>query len=283
MSRAVVIAVVSDIHAGSAVALAPPTVPLDDGGIYRASKAQCWLWDNWQDYLRQVDAARQREDAELYCVFNGDLVDGQVKGSTQILSANPNAQAQVWNEAVRIPLALTPERLVVVRGTEAHTGNSAASEERIADGLRRDKRPIIVASDTTMASWWHWRAEIQGIRLDVTHHGRTGLREHTRGGAAVLHAHDILLSHVKAGHPFPHLCLRGHYHKFNDSHDACPVRVLTTGAWQLATSHVKRIAADSLSDIGGAIVIIRNGEYEVRKVHYRPERGPVWTPEQAAA
>ena len=78
MSRAVVIAVVSDIHAGSAVALAPPTVPLDDGGIYRASKAQCWLWDNWQDYWRQVDAARQREDAELYCVFNGDLVDGQV-------------------------------------------------------------------------------------------------------------------------------------------------------------------------------------------------------------
>lgn len=277
--RPVVIAHVSDVHAGSAVALCPERVPLDDGGEYVASKAQRWLFQCWRDFWGIVDDTRQKEDADLLAALNGDLVDGQVKQSTQILSANPNAQASVVNSALAIPLALKPERIVVVRGTGAHVGNSACSEERIADGLRRDKRPIITDPDSGTASWWHWRAVIQGVRLDVTHHGRTGLREHTRGSAAVLHAHDILLSHVKAGHDYPHLCLRGHHHKFNDSHDACPVRVVTSGAFQLQTEYVKKVAADSLSDIGGIIVVIRNGEYDVRKVRFFPERGPVWRPE----
>jgi hypothetical protein len=86
-----------------------------------------------------------------------------------------------------------------------------------------------------MASWWHLRMEVNGVLIDVAHHGRTGQREHTRASQAVLHAHDILLSHVKNGDRPPDLCIRGHYHKFNDSHDACPVRVITTGAWQLQT------------------------------------------------
>ena len=65
-SRPVVIGIVSDVHAGSAVALCPPQVPLDDGGMYCASKAQSWLWENWGDFWKQVDTTRQKEDAELY-------------------------------------------------------------------------------------------------------------------------------------------------------------------------------------------------------------------------
>jgi hypothetical protein len=168
--------------------------------------------------------------------------------------------------------------MFVIRGTEAHVGISASSEERIARGLQKDGRPIHGDPDTGTDSWWHMRAEIQGIRLDVAHHGRTGQREHTRASQAVLHAHDILLSHVKAGDDYPHLCLRGHHHKFNDSADACPVRVLTSGAWQLGTSHVHKIATDSLADIGGHIIVIRDGRYEVSNVHFQPKRGAIWRP-----
>lgn len=274
--KPVVLACVSDIHAGGTTALCPDKITLDDGGEYHASKAQRWLFQCWRDYWARVAERRDRLGAELYAVFNGDMVEGDHHRTTQILSGNPNAQAAVVNAAMAVPLALKPHRLVFVRGTEAHVGQSASAEERIADGLRRDKRPVVEEPETRTASWWHWRAEIQGVRLDVTHHGRTGQREHTRGGAAVLHAHDILLSHVKAKHPPPDLCLRAHYHKFNDSHDACPVRVVTTGAWQLATSHVHKIAADSLADIGGAIVVIQAGGYELEKVRFYPDRGPVW-------
>jgi hypothetical protein len=254
-------------------------VPLDDGGEYRASKAQRWLFGNWEMFwTKEVAKARDAEDAELYAIFNGDLVEGAHHGTTQILSENPNAQAAVVNAAMALPLSLKPDRLVFTRGTEAHVGKSACAEERIADGLRRDKRPVIVEPETNTASWWHWRAEIQGVRIDVTHHGRSGLREHTRAGGIALYAHDILLSHVKAGHPYPHLCLRGHHHKTDDSYDACPVRVHRTGAWQLQTAHVKKIAADSIADVTGAIITIRNGEYELRRVEYKPERGPIWRP-----
>jgi hypothetical protein len=279
LSTRYVVAVVSDVHAGGTTALCPESVPLDDGGEYRASKAQLWLMQCWQDYWADVAATRENEKAILIAVFNGDLVDGAHHKTTQILSENPNAQAAVVNAAMAIPLALKPDHLVIVRGTEAHVGQSGSAEERIADGLRRDKRPIITEPESKTASWWHWRAEIEGVRLDVTHHGRTGQREHTRGSAAILHAHDILLAHVKQNHLPPHLCLRGHYHKFNDSGDACPTRVVTTGAWQLGTSFVKKVAADSLADVGGAIVTIQDGAYDVRKVHFKPEtRGPVWRP-----
>lgn len=269
------LAVVSDIHAGSTVALCPPSVSLDDGGYYHASKAQAWLWECWEKFWQTVAERRDAEGARLIIVFNGDAVDGDHHNTSQILSRNPNAQAAVVNACMAIPLALKPDRLLFIRGTEAHVGGSASAEERIADGLSRDKRPVIRDDATENASWWHYKGECDGVRLDITHHGRTGQREHTRGGAAVLHAHDILLSHVKRNELPPHLCLRGHYHKFNDSGDACPVRVITTGAWQLKTAYVHKVAADSLADVGGAIVRIENGKYTVDKIQYHPDPAPL--------
>jgi hypothetical protein len=275
--RPVVLAVVSDLHAGSTVALCPEKIALDDGGEYHASKAQRWLWQCWLDYWRQVHETREWYGADLYAIFNGDLIDGDHHNTSQILSRNPNAQAAALNAAMRVPLDLSPDKIFIVRGTEAHVGQSASGEERIADGLRRDKRPIQGDPETGTASWWHLRMDVQGVRIDVTHHGRTGQREHTRMSAAVLHAHDILLTHVKSGDPAPHLCLRGHYHRFNDSHDACPTRVITTGAWQLKTGFVHKVAADSLADVGGLIAVIENGElHEPKKIHFKAERGPVW-------
>lgn len=273
----VVLACVSDIHAGSTVALCPDEIALDDGGSYRASLAQRWLWQCWRDYWERVEAVRAAHPgASLYQVFNGDAVDGNHHGTTQILSGNPVAQAAVVNAAMRVPLSLSPDRLFFIRGTEAHVGASGNAEERIADGLRRDKRPVEGDPETGTASWWHLRAEIEGVRLDIAHHGRTGQREHTRASAAVLHAHDVFLSHAKRKEPAPDLCLRAHYHRFNDSYDACPTRVVTTGAWQLKTSYVHKVAADTMADIGGVIVVIEDGTYSLEKVQFHASRGHVW-------
>ena len=278
-SKRYVVAQVSDVHAGGATALCPDSVPLDDGGFYVPSKLQRWLFQGWEFYWNRVATVVDDLNAELIVLFNGDLVDGQVKHTPQVVNANPNAQAQIVNACIAIPLALKPRHIVIVRGTEAHVGQQGSAEERIADGLRRDKRPVVIDPDTNTSSWWHWRAEVEGVRLDATHHGRTGLREHTRGSQAVLHAHDVLLAHVKDGHPHPHLCFRSHHHKFNDSGESCPTRVITSGAWQYPTSYVKKVAADSLTDIGGWIVPIQDGAYDLEKVHIKPEsRGPVWRP-----
>lgn len=273
----VVIGVVNDVHAGSTVAICPDHIRLDDGGEYHASVPQRWLFNEcWQDFWQRVADRRTAVKASLYHIFNGDLVEGQHHGTTQVLNGNPNAQAAALAEIMRTPLAQTPDRLYIVRGTGAHTGPSSASEERYADGLRRDKRPIVSDPDTGNASFWHLRLDVQGVLLDVAHHGRTGQREHTRAGAAALHAHDVALSHWKRGDRVPNLCLRAHYHRFNDSHDAVPqCRVVTNGAWQLKSEYVHKVAADSMADIGGLIVTIDGGEYTVEKVHYPYARGSI--------
>jgi hypothetical protein len=226
-----------------------------------------------------VAAVRDEYGAELYIVANGDLVEGDHHRTVQILSGNLQAQAAVIDAAMKVPLSLSPSKLWVIRGTEAHVGQSASAEESIAKGLRKDKRPIVSDLETGTASTWHLRMELHGKLIDIAHHGRTGQREHTRGSAAVLHAHDILLSHVKNGDRPPDLCLRAHYHKFNDSGDSCPTRVVTSGAWQLATGHVRKVATDSLADIGGVIALVRpDRAIDVEKVHYRAQRAPVWRP-----
>jgi hypothetical protein len=277
MGRPILLACVSDVHAGGTTALCPDKITLDDGGEYHASKAQRWLMQCWRDYWALIAAKREAFNAELYVVFNGDAVEGDHHKTTQIMSANPNAQAAAWDAAISVPLDLKPDHIVVIRGTAAHVGNSASAEERIANGLRKDKRPIIGDPDTGTASWWHWRPELEGVRLDFTHHGRMGRLPRTRGSQLVLYAWDITDEHVQSGDPVPHLAFRAHNHKRGDSGNAAPVRVVATGAWQLGTEHVKKVAADSLADIGGAYVLLQDGDYDVKQVTFKPER-PIWRP-----
>ncbi len=278
MSKPVLLAVVSDVHAGGTTAVCPAEITLDDGGKYTASKAQNWLWECWLDYWRKVETQRAALNADLVVLFNGDAVEGHHHKTTQVASGNPNAQAAIWTEVIRVPLALKPKHIVMTRGTAAHVGESACAEERIADGLRRDKRPIVSDVATGAASLWHWYADIAGVRIDATHHGRIGQREHTRASQLALYAHDVHLSYTKRGELPPHLAFRGHNHKFADSYDACAPRVIATGAWQLGTGHVHKVAPDSIADIGGAICVIRDGAYTVDKVQYQAERSATWRP-----
>ena len=271
------IAVVNDLHAGSTVAICPPRIELDDGGAYEASKAQRWLWQSWGAYWDAVEAKRRELGARLFIVFNGDLFDGDHHNTPQILSRNPEAQSAVLRECLAIPLSLNPDKLFFVRGTEAHVGKSASGEEGVARRLRDDGKPVQGDPAAGTASWWHLRMDVDGIRFDVAHHGRTGHRAHTEGNAANLYAHDILLQHIKDGDRPPDIALRAHYHRFNDSYDMCPVRVITNGAWQLKTGFVHKVAADSMSHIGGLMAWVRDGKYGVEKIHYKAERGPVWS------
>lgn len=275
-TRPTLVAVVNDVHCGGTTALCPARISFDDGGEYVASKAQVWLWDCWRDYWATVEKRCDALDAELYVIFNGDLVEGDHHRTTQILSGNPNSQAAVLNAAMAIPLALKPNRIVITRGTGAHVGSSACAEERIADGLRRDKRPIISNVESGTASHWHWYANIHGVTLDVTHHGRIGQREHTRASQTAAYAHDIHLAYTKRGERPPDLALRAHNHKWADSFDACKPRVVGVGAWQLGTEHVHKVAPDSLADIGGVIITIERGEYALDKIKYEPARSIAW-------
>lgn len=276
-SQPIVLGIASDIHAGGTTAACPPEVMLDDGGSYHFSKTQAWLFQCLGDFWNRVSAVRDQSGARLFAVLNGDLVEGHHHRTSQVLSSNPIAQRRVNAACMQLMLDTNPEKLLVVRGTDAHAGESAHSEEAIAEGLA-EKWPVVRDPDTGSFSWRHLKMELQGVRLDIGHHGRAGFREHTRMNAVAMYAHDIILAHVKRGEPWPHLCVRAHHHRFADSSNAAPTRVLTSGAFQFKTGFGYKIALDTLTDIGGYIIVIERGEYEVIPVQFTPEPQTIWRP-----
>jgi len=276
--RPVVLAITSDQHCGSTVALCPPTIALDDGGEYHASKAQQWLWQGWRAYWDRVAELRAEYDADLYAVFNGDLVDGNHHGTTQILSGNPNAQAAVVDACMKVPLALNPDRLWFIRGTDAHVGQSGNAEERIASGLSKDKRPVVRDETRGTASHWHVKLDVQGVRFDFAHHGRVGTRPWTKPNVTANLAAEIFYDHAASGQQHPHLAVRSHMHQWVDTYDQHPVRVIQLAAWQLATSFIHRIAPGKLGDVGGIICVVQDGALTVEKVKFTPDPTPTWRP-----
>lgn len=276
--RAVVIAISSDHHCGSTVAIAPPRIGLDDGGEYLASRAQQWLWESWLAFNTRVAAVRDEHDALLYTVFNGDFVDGNHHATTQILSGNPAVQAAVVDAVIRPVLELKPDRMWILRGTDAHVGQSGNAEERIASGLWKDKRPVVRDEARDTASHWHVKLDVQGVRFDFAHHGRVGTRPWTKPNVTANLAAEIFYDHAASGQPHPHLAIRSHMHQWVDTHDQHPTRVIQTAAWQLATSFIHRIAPGKLADVGGVICVVRNGELSVEKVKFTPDPTPTWRP-----
>lgn len=272
--RKVIIAIVSDVHAGSTVAVCPPKIEMDDGGEYVASKVQRWLWQEWLAFWDKVrDVSR---GADLYTVVNGDLTEGFHHGTTQILTANPTAQSRVVDACMGPILETNPAKMFFVRGTAAHVGKSAAYEERIALGLSKDKRPVQKDPDTGTASWWNLQMEVQGVRLSFAHHGRMGQRPWTKHNIPALLAHQIFMEHATRELPHPHIAVRSHFHTYVDTCQSSPVRLIQTPAWQLHTEHAWKVVPENVADIGGVIVTIENGKYEITPVLSKPQRGTIW-------
>jgi len=274
--RPLVLAITSDQHCGSTVALCPPKIQLDDGGEYHASVPQQWLWGRWLAFWQRAEAVRRSVGGTFLQVYNGDLTEGDHHKTTQILSGNPTAQAAVVNEVLRVPLALKPDGIVGIRGTEAHVGPSGAFEERIFTGLRKDGWPVIREPLTGNGSHWHWTMTHQGVRLDIAHHGKFGSRPSTKMNTVVALAFDIFTRHALAGRPHPHLAVRSHMHQFGDTGSIYPTRLIQMPAWQLATAYIHRLNAGAIADVGGVIVTIVDGRLEVEPVIYHPEATPDW-------
>ena len=267
-----VLAVVSDIHCGSTVAMVPPEgVRLDDGGTYHPSKAQLWLWNCWEDFWNRVAAERRRLKADLYILYNGDLYEGDHHHTTQIVSANPETQDYLASRVFGLPRKLRPKHQFVIRGTEAHVGTAGATEEAFARTINATKDE---ENDTW--SWWHFKGEIAGVIVEAQHHGKFGRLPWTGANALNQQAAHVFMEYAKRGERHPDLVFRSHMHRWGDSYKAQPVRLIQTPAWQLKTAFAHKVAPNSPPDIGGIVCVLRNGKAEVEEHLYEPERSEPW-------
>ena len=285
-----VIAICGDTHCGSTVGLCPPEgMELDDGGLYETSEAQHWLWAQWVDGWKQAKRIIRKSPFEL--VLNGDLIDGDHHRTSQIASVLTGIHLRCAVDSLREPLALKPSAVHVMRGTPSHVGRSAEVEEGIARVLRAEGWPVKMDPNTGKASSYRRRLDVDGVRLDIAHHGRMGQRAHTKGSYSKLYAFDVfaeqmleMYTAMKAEpdsiadvfHSMrpPDIAIRSHNHKFMDSgpdHRGV-TRLISMPAFQFATEFVYRIAAESLADIGIVVIVIEDGRYEVHPILFPAAR-----------
>lgn len=277
------IAALSDLHAGSTVAVAPPEpIELDDGGHYLPNKAQKWMWGLWEDawgefYGRMLD--RYQPDTQTL-VLNGDMVDGDHHRTPQIVSPLEGIHFRIAHECLkRGPMQHGFDRVHMIRGTESHVGRGAGMEEGLARALMKQHGfPIVEDPDTgTATSYWR-RIDIDGVRIDVRHHGRMGQRAHTKDSYIRWYAQDIWLSHIRDGDEPPDLALRSHFHQYADSGRMHKVRtrVVALPAWQLLTAYTHRITVEELGELGIVVFVVRDGQLlEPEPCLYSPERPTV--------
>jgi hypothetical protein len=250
----------------------PPEIPLDDGQKLLASPAQGYLWEHWNAYWGRAEVLRDAHHAQLVAGFNGDLTEGYHHGTTQVVSANPTSQAAIVDALMQVPMRLAPDKLFFIRGTEAHVGKSAAYEERAAKGLHKDGRPVILDPDTGNASHWSLTLDVQGKLINFEHHGRMGQRPWTKPNIVANYAAEIFYEYAARGERHPDLAIRSHLHRYVDTYDQHPVRVIQTPAWQLATAFTYRLSTPALADIGGLLILVKDGEITVEKYLAQPKR-----------
>ena len=247
-----------DTHIGSTVALCKPTVELDDGGTYHASRAQRVLYTTWHKLIDMV-----KPDTTV--ILNGDLVETDTKHrSYQIITRNRTTLRRLANDVLD-ELVSKCAAVYVIRGTEAHAGKSASMDDAIGEDF---DAPGHTAGSH---SWWYLPLEVEGVRLDIAHHASMSGLPWNKNSANIL-ASKIMFSAADRGERPPNLVIRSHMHRWSDSYDTFGTRALQLPAWTFATAHTERINPGAIAEIGAAFVTIDKGAYEIDKFKAEPEK-----------
>lgn len=282
-----------DQHAGSTVGLLHPDgVYHDDGQHILPGTAQRWLWEQHERFIADVAAIIDREkkkdpNTTVHYFNTGDLVDGDHHNTTQILGRENGLHIEVGADILsKGILRLGFDTIHVLRGTPSHVGKGAGLEKAVANRLKyQEGLPVVRDPAYDSFAWRHVYAEFNGILFDIRHHGRTGMREHTRKSYQALYAYDIWGTHVTEHRRPPDIAIRSHKHKFMDSgpdHRGV-TRVIACACWQHPTEWVASRAIESLPDYGGLVIVVPEDiadpyEVQVRPLLYRPEDDQPWRP-----
>ena len=260
-----------DHHINGTVALCPPRVQLDDGGTFHPSPGQRWLWEGWIDFIQWARVLS--EGYKPIAIYNGDLGELDTKRrSNQIITANKATILGMITD-VLAPLADWVDAQYFVRGTPAHVGKSSWLEEEVAGDYDN-----AVHFAKGIHSHYQVRLTANGKRIEAAHHASMGNLARTQKNAANTIAYDTMSAYAfELQQPLPHLVFRSHNHRWADSWDNYDTRAICLPCWSMATEYVYRLGKyNGRADVGGAVVLIDGGKYEVHKYKLEPRKGNVW-------
>ena len=267
--KSVILAVVGDTHCGSTLGLCPAEgVMLPEGGRHLPSVGQLWMWNNWLDFWARVDVLKRKHRARVVGIHMGDSVDGDHHGNTQIISTDPEVQAYVRDHAL-LPMKRACGKTYMCVGTSAHVGPGQDSACGKWMGSVRK-------GDSEWAAQ-QWDIDLSGVVIQARHHWSMGGLPNTKHTSIVRLAFQLFyeaadLAARRGCVPvYPDLAFRGHQHRYSDSGNTQHIRAIGVPAWQMSTAFIHRVRQTDVADVGGIIVVCRDGEYEVSPVLYTPD------------
>jgi uncharacterized protein YkvS len=247
--------VLSDTHIGSSTAVSPLSFMVHNRSSYEAqvmeaNRLQRWLYGCWSDFYEYVKEKRKKK--RVIVVHLGDVIDFNHHGSTQLVQ-EVGDQAQMAITLLE-PYRDLADKFIGILGTAAHAGQDHATEVELYRQLGAD----YIEQQMTV--------DIDGVTVDLAHHGRIGTRPWTSGAASL--ASEIMLDYAQSGIPLPNYIFRGHYHQIDDSGGKfVNTRLIQCPSWQLKTTFSNRVAGNTRrSDIGA--ILLNNGDLDLSRSRY---------------
>jgi hypothetical protein len=81
-----ILAAVGDTHPNSTIGVNPPAIELNEGGTWIANAPNRWRWQCWLTFWDVVWSAKDRYNAELIVVINGDALDDPFHATVEVVS-----------------------------------------------------------------------------------------------------------------------------------------------------------------------------------------------------
>lgn len=265
MSEIIQAIVISDTHIGCKLGLCPPgDIALDEGGFYRQSVLQAKVWSWWEnDFWSQwVPTVVRRQPFAV--VVNGDLLDGRHHNTTTQISQNLSDQRKIAHIVFGPIVDKCKGRFYIIRGTEAHTGQSGENEETLAQELGA------IPNETGNYARWDMWLRIKDRLAHITHHiGITGSM-HYETTALMKEYAEACAEAGRWDREAPSWIIRSHRHRHTEikipTAKGLGICAVTPG-WQLTTPFVwKGAGRNTTPQFGGTL--LRTGDEEHYTRHF---------------
>jgi hypothetical protein len=260
-------------------------VNLEDGGIYAPNKIQKFLFDAWRDCLDEAEHYLNQRDGHRRLILMGDLTEGYHHGTTQVISTNTSLQVGWALELMAEVMEIGFDDVLIIKGTKAHVGPSASLENGLAHAMQAELGANVIRDkEADQPTWYYWGGKMGGTRVDIAHHGRMGQRPWTKGNVVNNLAAEIFHNHSKhaarieleTGKPqlqsHPHLALRAHQHRYHDTYDASPTRLVATPSFQAPTEYIHRLSPGEVSSFGMVAGVLDGPTVEIEPILRTPPR-----------
>lgn len=226
--------IVSDLHCGSTVAVAPPEIELSEV-VVKANPFQLWLWECWQ-HLWGEWVPSVTDGSAFVLVVNGDCIEGVHHHTKQVMHVDEGEHLKIA-EAVLKPALEQATKTYLVKGTESHVKNL---ERVLGSTIRAEPDPA-----TGEHAWDVLPLEIHDCLGHYRHHINTTSRPYLEGSQLSIHLGVERIEAARQGYRAPRYIARAHRHRHGVFSDGQGMSFVT-GAWQGLTRYGHKVVPGAI-------------------------------------